>query len=37
VGNASENIEEVSNEVNRAIRRIKNEGFLTGKQDFPKR
>jgi len=30
-------IEEVSNEVTRVIRRINNEGVLTGIQDFPKR
>jgi hypothetical protein len=30
-------IEEVSNEVTRVIRRIKNEGDLTGIQDLPKR
>jgi hypothetical protein len=30
-------IEEVSNEVTRVIRRIKNEGVLTGIQDLPKR
>jgi histone-lysine N-methyltransferase SETMAR len=30
-------IEEVSNEVTRVIRRINNEGVLTGKQDLPKR
>jgi hypothetical protein len=29
-------IEEVSNEVTRAIRRINNEGVLTGIQDLPK-
>jgi transposase len=29
--------EEVSNEVNRVIRRINNEGVLTGIQDLPKR
>jgi hypothetical protein len=28
---------EVSNEVTRVIRRIKNEGVLTGIQDLPKR
>ena len=31
------NIEEVSNEVTRVIRRTKNEGVLTGIQDLPKR
>jgi hypothetical protein len=30
-------IEEVSNEVTRVIRRINNEGGLTGIQDLPKR
>jgi hypothetical protein len=30
-------IEEVSNEVTRVIRRINNEGVLTGIQDLPKR
>jgi hypothetical protein len=36
-GNLFRSIEEVSNEVTRVIRRIKNEGVLTGIQDLPKR
>ena len=36
-GKRFRSIEEVSNEVTRAIRRIKNEGVLTGTQDLPKR
>ena len=36
-GKRFSSIEEVSNEVTRVIRRIKNEGVLTGIQDFPKR
>jgi histone-lysine N-methyltransferase SETMAR len=36
-GKRFRSIEEVSNEVTRVIRRIKNEGALTGIQDLPKR
>jgi hypothetical protein len=36
-GKRFRSIEEVSNEVTREIRRIKNEGVLTGIQDLPKR
>jgi hypothetical protein len=36
-GKRFRSIEEVSNEVTRVIRRIKNEGVLTGIQDLPKR
>jgi hypothetical protein len=36
-GKLFRSIEEVSNEVTRVIRRIKNEGVLTGIQDLPKR
>ena len=36
-GKRFRNIEEVSNEVTRVIRRINNEGVLTGIQDLPKR
>jgi len=36
-GKRFRSIEEVSNEVTRVIRRIKNEGVLTGMQDLPKR
>jgi hypothetical protein len=36
-GNRFRNIEKVSNEVTRVIRRINNEGVLTGIQDLPKR
>jgi hypothetical protein len=36
-GKSFRSIEEVSNEVTRVIRRIKNEGVLTGTQDLPKR
>ena len=36
-GKRFRSIEEVSNEVTRVIRRINNEGFLTGIQDLPKR
>jgi hypothetical protein len=36
-GKRFRSIEEVSNEVTRVIRRIKNEGVLTGIQDLSKR
>jgi hypothetical protein len=36
-GKRFRSIEEVSNEVTRVTRRIKNEGVLTGIQDLPKR
>jgi hypothetical protein len=36
-GKRFRSIEEVSNEVTRVIRRINNEGVLTGIQDLPKR
>jgi hypothetical protein len=36
-GKRFRSIEEVSNEVTREIRRINNEGVLTGIQDLPKR
>jgi len=36
-GKRYRSIEEVSNEVTRVIRRINNEGVLTGIQDLPKR
>jgi len=36
-GKGVESIEEASNEVARVIRRINNEGVLTGIQDLPKR
>jgi hypothetical protein len=36
-GKRFKNIEEVSNEVTREIRRISNEGVLTAIQDLPKR
>jgi transposase len=36
-GKRFRNFEEVSNEATRVIRRINNEGVLTGIQDFPKR
>ena len=36
-GKRFRSIEEVSNEVTRVIRRISNEGVLTGIQDLPKR
>jgi transposase len=36
-GKRFRSIEEVCNEVTRVIRRIKNEGVLTGIQDLPKR
>jgi hypothetical protein len=36
-GKRSRSTEEVSNEVTRVIRRIKNEGVVTGIQDLPKR
>jgi histone-lysine N-methyltransferase SETMAR len=36
-GKRFRSIEEVSNEVTRVIRHIKNEGVLTGIQDLPKR
>jgi len=36
-GKRFRSIEEVSNEVSRVIRRINNEGVLTGIQDLPKR
>ena len=36
-GKRLRSVEEVSNEVNRVIRRIKNEGVLTGIQDLSKR
>jgi len=36
-GKRFRSIDEVSNEVTRVIRRIKNEGVLTGIQDLPKR
>jgi transposase len=36
-GKRFRSIEEASNEVARAIRRINNEGVLTGTQDLPKR
>jgi len=36
-GKRFRSIEEVSNEVTRVIRRINNEGILTGIQDLPKR
>jgi histone-lysine N-methyltransferase SETMAR len=36
-GKRFRSIEEVSNEVTRLIRRINNEGVLTGIQDLPKR
>jgi transposase len=36
-GKRFRSIEEVSNEVTQVNRRIKNEGVLTGIQDFPKR
>jgi transposase len=36
-GKRFRSIEEVSNEVTRVIRRINNEGVLTGIQDFPRR
>jgi hypothetical protein len=36
-GKCFRSIEEVSNEVTRVIRRINNEGVLTGIQDLPKR
>ena len=36
-GKRFRSVEEVSNEVTRVIRRIKNEGILTGIQDLPKR
>jgi len=36
-GKRFRSIEEVSNEVTRVIRRINNEGVLTGTQDLPKR
>jgi len=36
-GKRFRSIEEVSNEVTRVIRRIKNEGVLTAIQDLPKR
>jgi histone-lysine N-methyltransferase SETMAR len=36
-GERLRNFEEVSNEVTRVIRRINNEGVLTGIKDFPKR
>jgi len=36
-GKRFRNTEEVSNEVTRVIRRINNEGVLTGIQDLPKR
>jgi len=35
-GKCFRSIEEVSNEVTRVIRRINNEGVLTGIQDLPK-
>jgi hypothetical protein len=35
-GKRFRSIEEVSNEVTRIIRRINNEGVLTGRQDLPK-
>jgi hypothetical protein len=36
-GNGFRRVGEVSNEVTRVIRRINNEGVLTGIQDLPKR
>jgi histone-lysine N-methyltransferase SETMAR len=36
-GKSFRSIEEVSNDVTRVIRCIKNEGVLTGRQDLPKR
>jgi hypothetical protein len=36
-GKRFSSIEEVSNEVTRVIRRINNQGALTGIQDLPKR
>jgi histone-lysine N-methyltransferase SETMAR len=36
-GKCFRSIEEVSNEVTRLIRRINNEGVLTGREDLPKR
>ena len=36
-GKCFKSIEEVSDEVTRVIRRIKNEGVLTGTQDLPNR